>query len=193
MGLRDVSHLTAEDEISSQDWQALLSSPSLIVIDICNGVNLTDCVIERAFALHQFTSIEYLTLRNCNHVTRRAIDLFMNSETPIETIEIYDCVNISDEDIDLFQHFFLHFPVSLLITCFTHTVFAVFLFGAIFWNLHHYFPLPFTMTLELFHCTIGSKDPRKIRTKQGIFKKTNLQVLRLLWNNSRVIVKCNGK
>jgi hypothetical protein len=33
------------------------------------------------------------------------------------------------------------FPVSLLITCFTHTGFANVLLGAIFLKLHHYYPL----------------------------------------------------
>ena len=50
-----------------------------------------------------------------------------------------------------FWEFLSYFPVSLLITCFTHTGFANVLFGAIFWKLHHYNPLPFTMTRELFH------------------------------------------
>jgi hypothetical protein len=37
-----------------------------------------------------------------------------------------------------------NFPVSLLITCFTHTGFANVLLGAIFWKFHHYYPLPFS-------------------------------------------------
>jgi hypothetical protein len=47
--------------------------------------------------------------------------------------------------------FFSYFPVSLLITCFTHTGFANVLFGVIFLYLHHKYPLPFKMTRELFH------------------------------------------
>ena len=47
-----------EDKISSEDLLSLLSSPSLINIDISSCSNLTDYIFEKASEIHQFLSLE---------------------------------------------------------------------------------------------------------------------------------------
>jgi hypothetical protein len=90
-----------EGKISSEDLLSLLSSPSLIDINISNCSNLTDYIIEKASEIHQFLGLEDLTLYFCEYVTRKGIDVVMNNKTPLKAIEIYSCGNITEDDIDL--------------------------------------------------------------------------------------------
>ncbi len=90
-----------EDKISSEDLLSLLSSPSLMDINISCCSNLTDYIFERASEIHQFLSLEDLTLYFCEYVTRKGIDVFMNNKTPLKAIEINCCDNITEDDIDL--------------------------------------------------------------------------------------------
>ena len=87
--------------ISSEDLLSLLSSPSLIDINISCCPNLTDYIFERASEIHQFLSLENLTMYDCQSLTRKGIDVVMNNKTPLKMIEIRDCDNITDEDIGL--------------------------------------------------------------------------------------------
>ncbi len=89
------------DKISSEDLLSLLSSPSLININILHAANLTDNIFERASEIHQFLSLENLTIVDCGFLTRRGIDVVMNNKTPLKTIEIWGCDNITDDDIAL--------------------------------------------------------------------------------------------
>jgi hypothetical protein len=91
---------SGEAKISSGDLLSLLSSPSLIDIEIFHCDNLTDYIFERASEIHQFLSLEKLTVCRCQSLTRRGIDVVMNKKTPLKTIEIWNCDNITDEDID---------------------------------------------------------------------------------------------
>ena len=90
-----------EAKISSEDLLYLFSSPSLIDIYIEKCDNITDYIFERASEIHQFLSLEKLTLYNCQCLTRKGIDVVMNINTPLKTIEIRDCENITDVDIAL--------------------------------------------------------------------------------------------
>ena len=90
-----------ENEISSEDLLSLLSSPSLIYIDFFASDHLTDYIFERASEIHQFLSLEKLTVCRCPSLTRRGIDVVMNNKTPLKAIEIYYCDNITEDDIDL--------------------------------------------------------------------------------------------
>jgi hypothetical protein len=89
-----------EAKISSADLLSLFSSPSLIDIDIQSCSNLTDYIFERASEIHQFLSLENLRLCVCCILTRKGIDVVMNNKTPLKTIDIYYCSNITDDDID---------------------------------------------------------------------------------------------
>jgi hypothetical protein len=93
--------LVEERNISSEDLLSLFSSPSLIDIQMFESDYLTDYVFERASEIHQFLSLEKLKLCRCQSLTRRAIDVVMNKKTPLKTIDILDCDNISDVDIAL--------------------------------------------------------------------------------------------
>ena len=96
-----VTYLTnKENKISSEDLLSLLSSPSIIDIYILSCSNLIDYIFERASEIHQFLSLEKLTMCDCQSLTRRGIDVFMNNKTPLKTIEIFYCYNITDDDID---------------------------------------------------------------------------------------------
>jgi bacterioferritin-associated ferredoxin len=90
-----------EANISSQDLLSLLSSPSLIDITIFKCDNLTDYIFERASEIHQFLSLEKLTVCHCQYVTHKSIDVVMNKKTPLSKIYIGSCDNITDDDIDL--------------------------------------------------------------------------------------------
>jgi hypothetical protein len=90
-----------EEQISSEDLLCLISSPSLIDIEIRDCPNLTDCVFESASEIHQFLSLEKLTLFKCNSLTRKGIDVVMNNQTPLKTIDVRSCGNITDGDIAL--------------------------------------------------------------------------------------------
>jgi hypothetical protein len=100
-GYVDNGDLDEEDNISSEDLLSLLSSPLLIDINISSCPNLTDCVFERASEIQQFLSLEKLTISDCQSLTRRGIDVVMNKKTPLKTIDIYSCDNITDDDIAL--------------------------------------------------------------------------------------------
>jgi hypothetical protein len=92
---------SGEANLSSEDLLSLLSSPSLININIQSCPNLTDCVFERASEIHQFLSLEKLVMFNCQSLTPIAIDVVMNNKTPLKRIEIWHCDNITADDIDL--------------------------------------------------------------------------------------------
>ena len=96
-----VTYPSGEPIISSEDLLSLFSSPSSLIdiyIELCD--NLTDYIFERASEIHQFLSLEKLTMIDCRYLTRRGIDVVMNKKTPLKTIKIYSCDNITDEDID---------------------------------------------------------------------------------------------
>jgi hypothetical protein len=95
-----VTYPSGEPIISSEDLLSLFSSPSLIDIYIDECDNLSDYIFERASEIHQFLSLEKLTMIDCRYLTRRGIDVVMNKKTPLKTIKIYSCDNITDEDID---------------------------------------------------------------------------------------------
>ncbi len=93
---------SGEAKISSEDLLSLLSSPSLMDIEIFDCDNLTNYIFERASEIHQFLNLEKLTVYRCQSLTRRGIYVVMNNKTPLKRIEIRDCDNITDDDIDLF-------------------------------------------------------------------------------------------
>ena len=93
---------SGEAKISSEDLLSLLSSPSLMDIEIFDCDNLTNYIFERASEIHQFLSLEKLTVYRCQSLTRRGINVVMNNKTPLKRIVIRDCDNITDDDIDLF-------------------------------------------------------------------------------------------
>ena len=98
--LRVIYH-SEEDKISSEDLLSLLSSPSLIDIYIGKCDNLTDYIFERASEIHQFLSLEKLTLYGCRTLTGRGIDVVMNKKTALKTIGIFKCDNVTADDIAL--------------------------------------------------------------------------------------------
>ena len=79
------SHLTPEMLLF------LLSSPSLMSLDLMFCSALTDDVVEEAVKLHQFRNLESLHIFKCNSITKKGIDFFMNGGNPLEKLDISDC------------------------------------------------------------------------------------------------------
>ena len=84
---------------TSTDLSILLSSPSLVSIDIL-GINaLTDQVIERMAHLHtSFTKLDSLDLFACHNVSARSIDLLLSLNVPITRLEINICNSLTSAD-----------------------------------------------------------------------------------------------
>lgn len=77
----------------------LLSSPSLMKIDIRNCDTLTDDIFLTASQLHLFQNLNRLQLISCNSVTYQLIDLLMTEGNPLSDITTENCPNITVEDL----------------------------------------------------------------------------------------------
>jgi hypothetical protein len=77
----------------------LLSSPTLVKIDIRTCDTLTDDIFLIAFKLHQFQNLSMLLLRSCSSVTYQVIDMLMIGGNPVFFISTQDCQNMTEEDV----------------------------------------------------------------------------------------------
>ena len=76
----------------------LLSSPSLVLLEITEINELSDEVIERAAVLHGFPKLEKLMLEKCPNVSENSIDLLLNSNAPIKKIVLHSCHKVKPKE-----------------------------------------------------------------------------------------------
>jgi hypothetical protein len=65
----------------------LLSSPSLRILEIV-CIDLTDSILERVVLLHHFQNLKHLKLAYCDSLTKKGIDLLMNDNNSINSMEL---------------------------------------------------------------------------------------------------------
>ena len=108
--LSDLENLKLDcgNNISSDILLFLLSSPTLIKIDIRNCDTLTDDIFLVAFKLHEFQSLNMLHLRSCSLVTYQVVDVLMIDGNPVFSISTVACQNITKADVANWKKKFHH-------------------------------------------------------------------------------------
>lgn len=77
----------------------LTSSPALKQLSISNCKTLDDYAFERVFECHSFCSLEELKFLNCHKFTKHGIDLFMNEQNALKTLEFSFCGSVRKTDV----------------------------------------------------------------------------------------------
>jgi len=74
------------NDISPEHLLVLLSSSSLLFVEIIGYRILTDEILQRAADLHSFRNLEYLSIYFCSSVTKKGVDVFMQEMNPLKQI-----------------------------------------------------------------------------------------------------------
>ena len=82
----------------------LLSSPFLSKIEILSCDTLTDNVLLAATKIHQFENVTEIFLQNCDFVSKRGIDVFMQGDNSLKLIYLYNCKKVNQENIDFWEN-----------------------------------------------------------------------------------------
>ena len=86
--------------IPSVNLASLLSSPVLVKLYILQCDSLTDEHLLDAANLHCFHNLEKLDLVGCDNVSKKGIDVFMNSNNPLKEIHLERCNLLTQHDRD---------------------------------------------------------------------------------------------
>jgi hypothetical protein len=76
----------------------LLSSPLLSFISIKLFNNLTDEIIRKATHVNSFRHLEKLYINHCNEVTKYGVNLFLQQNNPLKSLNLHRCDKITFED-----------------------------------------------------------------------------------------------
>ncbi len=71
------------DCIPREHLISLLSSPTLVEIDIKGFISLNDNILHIVARIHKFNSLKQLNICRCHIVTEKGIDLFMNANNSL--------------------------------------------------------------------------------------------------------------
>jgi hypothetical protein len=81
-----------------------LSSPFLSKIEILSCDTLTDNVLLAATKIHQFENVTEIYLQNCDFVSKRGIDVFMQGGNSLKFIYLYNCKKVNQENINFWEN-----------------------------------------------------------------------------------------
>lgn len=98
-----VSHLWSSSVIPAENLPMLLSSPALRHIYIKDCGTLTDAVLTKCIESHRFRHLDHLELEQCNNVSKRVIDLLMNTDNPLRVIKLWECSQLSRQNVTDWQ------------------------------------------------------------------------------------------
>ena len=82
----------------------LLSSPFLSKIEILSCDTLTDNVLLAATKIHHFENVTEIFLQNCDFVSKRGIDVFMQGDNSLDAICFNRCKKVNQENIDFWEN-----------------------------------------------------------------------------------------
>ncbi len=82
----------------------LLSSPFLSKIEILECDTLTDNVLLAATKIHQFENVTEIYLQNCDFVSKRGVDVFMQGGNSLEAIYFNICKKVNQENINFWEN-----------------------------------------------------------------------------------------
>ena len=82
----------------------LLSSPFLSKIEILSCDTLTDNVLLAATKIHQFENVTEIFLQNCDFVSKRGVDVFMQGGNSLKFIYLHNCKKVNQENINLWEN-----------------------------------------------------------------------------------------
>jgi len=82
----------------------LLSSPFLSKIEILSCDTLTDNVLLAATKIHQFKNVTEIFLQNCDFVSKRGVDVFMQGGNSLKFIYLHNCKKVNQENINFWEN-----------------------------------------------------------------------------------------
>ena len=82
----------------------LLSSPFLSKIENLSCDTLTDNVLLAATKIHQFKNVTEIFLQNCDFVSKRGVDVFMQGDNSLDAIYFNRCKKVNQENIDFWEN-----------------------------------------------------------------------------------------
>jgi hypothetical protein len=82
----------------------LLSSPFLSKIEILSCDTLTDNVLLAATKIHQFENVTEIVLQNCDFVSKRGVDVFMQGGNSLKFIYLHNCKKVNQENINFWEN-----------------------------------------------------------------------------------------
>ena len=95
--------IDSKSTIPRENLILLLSSPSLVRIDIERCCSLDNDVLKEVARVQQFQNLEYLEISVCHNVTEDGMDVFLNTENPLKKMAIYFCRQLRKSDIDCWE------------------------------------------------------------------------------------------
>ena len=94
----EMFHLSNASSFPAEALRILLVSPALTTVHIISCPAMNDGLLGRAFQLHMFTNLARLSLVRCDNVTKAAIDLFMVDQSPLQSLAIISCSQLSNAE-----------------------------------------------------------------------------------------------
>ena len=88
--------------VPSENFIGLLpASLTSLHIDSCS--TLTDSILQQVFEIHSFPNLRELEFVNCESISKKSIDLFMNETNALEQMLLFGC-NVTKENVAEWQN-----------------------------------------------------------------------------------------
>ena len=80
-----------DDYIPEKHIGLLLLSPSLVHVYVKDCPTLTDNVLRKACAIHQFANLEHLELERCHHFKPESVELLLKPSNSLKKLLLWQC------------------------------------------------------------------------------------------------------
>jgi hypothetical protein len=97
--LMNLETLNLRGRIPSLHLFLLLFSPSLLYVRLNDCDTLTDEILMMISIIHRFHRLEHFEISNCNFVTSKGIDIFMQDSNALKEIDLKWCDKVTRKNI----------------------------------------------------------------------------------------------